>query len=182
MRTGVLLMPAFVVLACGSVMAQSESQSERAAQEIAQVMKERKLDCLATAEPGAPDRFVAMMYFPTQLLIVSARYTAPSLLRERVLARDYRAVYEQLQGGAERDGKLFVQDLGADGLHVRPAPAGPMDVVYQSVNVRTAFNGDWKAQGLTEQQYHERFRAVDEHYARLLQALLAQAKGDTPPR
>jgi hypothetical protein len=98
------------------------------------------------------------------------------LLRERLLAHDYRHVYQHLQGAGENEGKLFVLDLGVDGLHLRPAPSRPLDVIYQSANVRTAFDGDWSKQGLTEQQYRERFRVADEQYAQLLKALATQGR------
>jgi hypothetical protein len=122
------------------------------------------------------------MYFPNQLLVVSARYGSPPLLREHLLSRRYLDVYQQLQGAGDSQGKLFVQDLGVDGIHLRPTADRPLDVIYQSVNVRTAFDGDWKKQGLTEAQYHDRFSAVDGQYAQLLKALAAQAKADMPPQ
>jgi hypothetical protein len=173
-----LVAPAILALAGAPAMAQDSSQSEAAAREIAQLMKQHKLECLAAVEPDAADRFVAALYFPNQLLVVSARYASPALLRERVLTRDYRGVYEQLQGAGDAQGKLFVHDLGVDGLHLRPTPERPLDMVYQSVNMRTAFDGDWSKQGLSEQQYRERFRVIDQQYARLLQALVAQGKTD----
>lgn len=185
MRIGTFVMfvaPALALLAGGTAAAQDGSQSEAAAREIAQLLQQRKLDSVAAVDPGAPDRFVAAMYFPNQLLVVSARYAAPTLLRERLLARDYRGVYEQLQGAGEVQGKLFVQDLGVDGLHLRPTADRPLDLIYQSVNMRTAFNGDWRGQGLTEQQYRDRFRTADGEYAALLRALVSQAKAEPAPR
>ena len=41
---------------------------------------------------------------------------------------------------------------------------------------RTMFDGDWKKQKLSEQDYLKAFSAADERYAEILAALLAQAK------
>ena len=41
---------------------------------------------------------------------------------------------------------------------------------------RTAFDGDWKKQQLSEQEYMKTFSAADERYAQMLTALLAQLK------
>ncbi len=38
------------------------------------------------------------------------------------------------------------------------------------------FDGDWKAQKLSEQDYMKAFSAADERYAQILTALLAQLK------
>jgi hypothetical protein len=41
---------------------------------------------------------------------------------------------------------------------------------------RTMFDGEWKAQKLSEQEYMKAFSSADERYAQILGALLAQLK------
>lgn len=164
---------------CGQARPAQQSRSEPLAKDVGLAMQQRKLDSIAGAELDQPGRFVAALYFPRQLLVVSAGYAVPSLLRERLLKGDYREIYLQLQGAGQHKDKFFVQDLGADGLHPAPATDRPFDIIYESVTTRTVFDGNWTKQGLSEEQYRERFAAADHRYARLLEALLAQAKTDT---
>jgi hypothetical protein len=39
-----------------------------------------------------------------------------------------------------------------------------------------AFDGDWKKQKLSEEEYRKRFAAADQQYSQLLTALLAELK------
>jgi len=56
---------------------------------------------IAAEDPTDPTRFVAAMLLPDlQLLVVSATYRVPVLLRERVLTRKYREAYLDLQAGS----------------------------------------------------------------------------------
>jgi hypothetical protein len=41
---------------------------------------------------------------------------------------------------------------------------------------RTMFNGDWKMQKMSEQDYMKAYSAADDRYSQILTALLAQAK------
>jgi hypothetical protein len=158
---------------------QDVSQSEHLAKRLGALMQSQKLDALLASETGAGDRFVAALFFPGQMLVVSARYAQPVLLRERLLNREYRDIYLQLQGAGEAKDKLFVQDLGVDGLHLLRAPQRPVDVIYQAATVRTLLDGEWAKQGISEQEYRQRFQAVDGRYAVLLRALLKEAKAPT---
>ena len=171
---------AFVALTTfPAAMIQDVSQSENPAKRLGALMQGQKLDALAAGETGAADRFVAALFCPGQLLVVSARYAQPALLRERLFKRQYRDVYLQLQGAGDAKDKLFVPDLGVDGLHLHPSPQRPIDVVYQSVTVRTLLDGDWAKQGIREEEYRQRFQTVDGRYALLLRALLDEAKTTT---
>ena len=105
-----------------------------------------------------------------QLLVVSAAHPSPQFVQERIANRQYRDVYMDLQGPATQNGRLFVMDLAADGLHDRPRGEG-FDITYQSGANQVSFDGDWKDKKMNRAQYDERFKADDERYAQMLAAL-----------
>ena len=179
MRLTICVVVACALFGSGDEVFARQSASEALAKEVRDVMQRLKLDSLAARELDSQERFVAALYVPPQLLVVSARYAAPALLNERLLNGDYRNIYLQLQGAGEQKDKLFVQDLGADGLHAVPDKDRPFDIIYESMTTRTAFDGQWQAQHSTESRYREKFAATDRRYARLLEALLARAKAAT---
>jgi len=154
-----------------------ESTSTPLAKELVALLDQRKLQNVAAKLPGGTDRFAAVMYIPnSELLAVSARYTVPVLVQEQIYSRKYREAYLALNQAGSREGKLFVEDLGADGLQARPDQNGRFDIVYQEIARRTLLNGDWKGQGLSEKDYRARFLAADESYATALTALLEELK------
>ena len=69
-------------------------------------------------------------------------------------------------------GRFFGQDLGEPGLRPTRPEDGPFDIVYESGGKGRAFNGDWKAQGLSKDDYRRAFAATDETYAHALDTLL----------
>ena len=119
---------------------------------------------------------MAALYFPNmQLLVVSAKYTAPQLLIAKVGKKDYRDVYIDLNSASVPESKIFVEDLGADGLKAKREENQPFDT-FEQAGKRTVFDSDWKKQKLTEQDYMKAFAGADDQYARILMALLAQLK------
>ena len=107
--------------------------------------------------------------------MVSAKYSAPSLLVERIGQKEYR---ERLHRSEQRLG------AGLEGLRRgsrRRRSEGqarrqqPFDT-YEAGGKRTAFDGDWKKQKLSEQDYMKAFAAADERYSQMLTALLAQMR------
>ena len=176
-RSCVLTGGALCVAALSLGAAAQESKSGAVAKELVQRLDAAKLDGIAAADPSAPGSFVAALYIPgSQLLVVSAQYSAPPLLAERITAKDYRSVYVDLQSASIRGTKVFVQDQGADGLTPRPDGDQPADS-WDEKDKTLAFDGDWKKAKLTEADYVKSFGDADERYARMLQALVAQAKG-----
>ena len=145
------------------------------AKQLTAALDAGKLDCIAAKDPSAPDIFVAALYFPGSLLVVSGRYSVPQLLSERLLKKEYRDVYMDLNGAATADTKVFIQDPGADGLRAKREENQPFDIVEIS-GKQTMFNSDWKAQKISEQDYMKAFGDADERYAKILAALLAQVK------
>lgn len=160
------------LIAGGTITAQ-EVHSVTPAQQLMKLLSERKMAHIAAADPGEAGRYVAAALIGgNQLLVVSARYAQPALLNERLYRGDHEGAYVELNAASVRDGKLFVQDLGEPGLRPIRAEDGPFDIVYESGGKGTAFNGDWKAQGLSKDDYRKAFAAADEKYAHALHALL----------
>ena len=62
-----------------------ESKSAALARQLGAALDAAKLDSIAAADPTAPDVFNAALYFAgAQLLVVSAKYSAPLYLLERL--------------------------------------------------------------------------------------------------
>jgi hypothetical protein len=165
---------AAAALLAGSASAQ-DAKSGAAAKELAQLMEKGQVDSVAAALPQSEDAFVAAMFIPGELMIVSARYSAPSLLREKIMKKEYRDVYVDLNSAAMPKSRVFIEDLNLDGLVYRPDDNAGFDT-YENADVRMAFDGDWKKQKLSEDEYRKRFAEADSQYEKLLAALLAQLK------
>jgi hypothetical protein len=165
---------ALVALALAAPAAAQDSKSAPLAKQLSAALDAGKLDSVAARDPNAPDVFHAALYFPgMQLLVVSGRYSAPQLLTTRLANREYRDVYLDLNGAATE--KTFIEDPGSDGLKAKRDNNQPFDQA-EVAGKRTMFDGEWKAQKLSEQDYMKAFAAADERYAQILAALLAQLK------
>jgi len=70
--------------------------------------------------------------------------------------------------------KVFVEDLGANGLLAKPGD-NPMDL-YEESGKRFRFDGEWGRQKMSEQEYMKGFAKADERYSEMLTALIAQLK------
>src|SRR5687768_3000937 len=94
----------------------AQASSPDLAAELVRLMNERKVTALAARDSAEDGRFVAAMLAGPQLLVIRARYSAPALLRERLLKGEYQQIYGDLHGAGDRQGRVFVIDSGADGL------------------------------------------------------------------
>jgi hypothetical protein len=170
------VLTALIALSLTTVASAQESKSASLAKQLATALDAGKLDSIAAKDPSAPDVFVAALYFPgMQLLVVSAKYAAPQLLVDRLDKKEFRDIYIDLNSASVPDSKVFIEDTAADGLKAKREENQP----YDSIEVggkRTAFDGDWKKQKLTEEDYMKAFSAADERYAQALSSLLAQLK------
>ena len=165
---------AFVALSFARPASAQDSKSAPLAKQLATALDAAKLDTIAAKDPDAPDVFVAALYFPgAQLLAVSGRYSVPQLLNDRLSKKEYRDVYLDLNGAATA--KTFIEDPGADGLKAKRESNQPFDQA-EMAGKRTKFDGDWKQQKMSEQDYMKAFSAADDRYAQMLTALLAQLK------
>ena len=167
---------ALAALSLPSTASAQESKSAPLAKQLAAALDAGKLDSIAAQDPTESDRFVAALYFPgMQLLVISAKYTVPQLLAERLGRKEYRDVYMDLNGASVADSKIFIEDPGADGLKAKREDNQAFDQVDIG-GKRTMFDGDWKKQKVSEQDYLKAFSTADDRYAQLLAALLAQIK------
>ena len=173
------IVPVALALCFASVPSASaeDSKSAAAAKELVQALEAAKLEAIATPDPATPGVFVAALYSPgTQLLVVSAKYSAPPLLVDRITAKDYQAVYVDLQSASVRGSKVFVMDQAADGLLPKLSGDSSAADSFDEGDKSVSFDGDWKKAKVTEADYNKSFADADERYAKLLSMLLAQAK------
>jgi hypothetical protein len=171
-----LLAAAIAVLSLSTAASAQESKSAPLARQLAAALDAAKLDAIAAKDPSAPDIFFAALYFPgVQLLVVSGKYSVPQLLVERLVKKEYRDTYLDLNGASVPTTKLFLEDPGADGVKAKREENQPFDS-YEADGKRLMFDGDWKKQKMSEQDYMKVFSAADERYTRILTALIAQLK------
>lgn len=154
----------------------AQASSPELAAELVRLMNERKLTALAAPDPAENGRFVGAMLAGSQLLVIRARYSAPSVLRERILKNEHQEVYGDLHGAGDRQGRVFVIDGGADGLKLARESS---DVCWRNGDTSTIFNMDWKGQKLQEAEYRRRFQEDDKAYAEMLGTLISATKAKT---
>src|SRR6267154_25838 len=119
-----------------------ESKSAALAKELSAPLDAAKLDSIAAKDPAKPDVFYGALYFPgTQLLVVSAQYSAPLAMNERIAKKDYREAYLDLSSASVPGSKIFIEDLGANGLVARPRDNEAFDA-FESGGKRISFDGD----------------------------------------
>jgi hypothetical protein len=158
-----------------SVAAQAPaSSSATATAELVKLLEERKLDA-AAGRLGA-DEFVGAMYFPgSQLLVLSAKTSVPNRMVYHLLQKAYKDLYVELNGAVDRESRVFVSDLGADGLKFRHARGEVPDSVEAGSETMT-LNGEWRKAKISEAEYAKRYQEHDEHYKRMVEALLVELK------
>ena len=110
----------FALTVSATALAQ-ESKSVVLAKALSAVLDAAKLDSIAANDPAKPDVFFGALYFPgTQLLVVSAQYAAPAHMSETIGKKEYREAYLDLNSASLPASKMFIEDLGANGLVARP--------------------------------------------------------------
>ena len=173
--SGACLAVVFVLAPLGSALAQ-DSESTRVAKQLAAALDAAKSDSIAAKDPTRAGTYIAALYFSgSQLLVISAQYSAPTLLDQKLLKKEYRDIYLDLYGAPMPGTKVFIEDFGADGFKAKPDTDGAPDG-YEANGKRTAFDGNWNAQKLSESEYQQTFTAAGSLYTRMLTALLDQAK------
>src|SRR5881409_3537656 len=121
-RHAFIALTAVAIALPSAARAPQDSKSAELAKQLGQLLDERKLDSIAAADTQNAGTFVAALYFPgTQLLVVSAKYSAPQLLNDKLAKKEYRDVYIDLSSASIAGTKLFVMDTFADGLVPKPA-------------------------------------------------------------
>lgn len=179
-RVGLIVSLLPVLMAAGrpSLTGQEDqSGSADAVKQLSDAMAQKKLTAIAARHPSEPDRYVAAMLFPgVQLLVISARSSAPAYVDAKIAAGAYSDVYAALQQGID-ESKLFIQDMGADGL--RGTRGGTADIVYRKGREQTVLNGDHRAAKMSEDDYRKLAADTERQYAELLRLLseAASSKG-----
>ena len=153
-----------------------DGKSAPGARELAQVLAGKKLDAIAAKDPGAPDAFVAALTFPGQLMVISARYSAPALLNERLARREYRDVYIELNAASLVESRIFVTDIGADGLRPKGVKRDDPIDLRDTAGKPFRFDGSWREDKMSEADYMKMYSDADGHYAQMVALLLAEAK------
>ena len=148
--------------------------SSAAVGELVKAMNARQLTAIAARDPAEPDRYVAAMLFPgVQLLVITARTQAPDYLEAQLAAKAYGNAYGALQQGIA-DSKLFVQDMGGDGL--RGADGGTADVVYSRGKDTRILDGDHKAARMSASNYRKLVSDLDRKYTDMLRVLIGSLR------
>ncbi len=153
-------------------------KSADATRSLLQRMESSQADAIAVRDPDRPERFIAALRLPGQLLVVSATHPSVDLVAQRLEHGDYRGVYLDLQGTPSRDSKFFVHDMDADGLSLS-SRGEAYDLVYDADDT-LACNGRWKDAKLDKSTYEDRVAKADARYARMLE-LLASAYDPAEP-
>jgi hypothetical protein len=149
--------------------------SADAAGTLVSLMRAQGLDAVAVQDPDDAERFIAAMLVPdVQLLVVAAKSTAPEYLRSQLEQRRYRDAYGALFSGAVPATKVFIQDMGCDGL---TDGGNNIDILYERGTSQTVFNGDWKEQKLSKTAYAGKMRDAESKYSRMLTLLTQQLRG-----
>ncbi len=151
-----------------------ESKSAALATELSKLLDAQKLGSVA-AKRG-DDQYVGALYFPgSQLLVVGAKYSTPERLEYLLGKKAYNEVYADLSSASEQQAKIFVMDLGANGLRFKREDNQPFDTA--DVNGRSVtFDGDWDRARISEAEYKKTFESTDDQYSQMLQALIAALK------
>jgi hypothetical protein len=159
-----------------SVADAQQSKSAALASEVAKLLDARKLDSIA-AQVAAPNDWVGALYFPgSQLLVVAAKYAAPARLEDLLSRKNYRDIYIDLNGAAVPNSRVFISDLGANGLQFDRNRNQPFDTVETADGKTYAFDGDWGRAKISRDEYTKAYQATDEQYVAMLQALLTELK------
>src|SRR5262245_49432164 len=167
---------ALVLLSLAPSVSAQDSKSTPLAKQLVAALDAAKMDSIAAKDPSQQDTYVAALYFAgSPLLVVSAKYSAPVLLDARLTKKEFRDTYIDLSSASIPDTKVFIQDAGGDGIKPKKEEGQAFDS-YEGGGKPLMFDGDFKRQKLSEQEYMKAFTAADDRYSVILTALLAELK------
>jgi hypothetical protein len=156
--------------------AAQEPKSAAPAKELAQLLAEKKLESIAARMPDSREEFVGALAFPGQLMVVWAKTTAPAVVNEKLIRKDYREIYIDLNSASIVESRHFVTDLGPDGLKPKPdqksGPADSHDLAMKTMR----FDGNWREDKMSEADYMKAYAEADAAYTRAIQALIEEIK------
>ena len=180
MKTGLAFVVLSAMIFAPPAARAQDAKSVELARQLTGLLDQKKLDAIATPDAQNPGTYIAALYFPgTQLLVVSAKYSAPQLLTELLARKEYRAVYAELSSASVPGSKVLVNDVYANGLMIKPSGSNPPDSIEGGTAPAT-FDGAWRKAKIAEADYNKSFTDADAAYTRVLQALIAQLKTSGP--
>jgi hypothetical protein len=172
--------PLFIAAALCAVFATGayaqEPKSAAPAKELAQLLASKKIDSIAARMPDSREEFVGALSLPGQLMVVWAKTTAPAVVNEKLINKAYREIYIDLNSASIVDSRHVVSDLGTDGLKAKPdQKTGPSD--SHDLGVKSLrFDGNWKEDKMSEQDYMKAYSEADAAYAKAIEALIEELK------
>lgn len=171
-----LLLPLAICAVSATGAAAQEPKSAGPAKELAQLLTSKKLDSIAARMPDSPEEFVGALTFPGQMMVVWAKTTAPAVVNEKLIKKEYREVYIDLNSASVVASRNFVTDLGPDGLRFKPeqrqGPSDSHDLGAKSMR----FDGNWREDKMSEADYTKAHAEADAAYAKAILALIEELK------
>ena len=153
-----------------------DSKSASLAAELGKLMDDAKLDHVAAKLSTGTDQYVGAMYFPgAQLLVVSAKYPSAPRMTFLLGEKNYKEMYLDLSSATDPKTRVFIMDLGANGLRFKRENNQPYDTVDID-GKSVSFDGEWGRAKISEEDYRKTFSMTDEQYSQMLQSLIAQLK------
>jgi hypothetical protein len=135
-----------------------------------------KMQYIAARDPNEEGRWVAAMHLAgVQISVISAKYAAPELLREKLLTSKYQDIYVDLSSASDRASRVIIDDLQGNGL-ARSKPKNPPFDAYEAAGKKVTFDFDWRKQKITQEEFFKTLEAADDQYARILGLLMDEAK------
>jgi hypothetical protein len=96
-------------------------------------------------------------------------------MQQLLAAKNYRDIYIDLNSASVPQTKVFVSDLGANGLRFDRQGSQPWDTV--DVAGKTySFDGDWGKAKISRDEYTKAYQSTDDQYTKMLEALVAELK------
>ncbi len=162
-----------------AVAQQPASKSAALASELVKLLDQMKLDAVASNR-GPADEYVGALYLPgSQLLVVNAKSSVPDRMKYLLIEKSYKDLYSELNGTVHQESKVFVSDMGANGLQFKPARNQPADTV-DAKSKTTAFDGEWRKAKMSEAEYTKAYQEHDDAYSQMLRALIDTLKTPRP--
>jgi len=153
-----------------------QPKSSAAAKELAQLLASNKLDSIAARMPDDREQFVGALAFPGTLMVVWAKTSAPAVVNEKLIRKEYREVYLDLNSASIVASKHFVTDIGADGIKFKPDAKGGAADTHDLGAKGIRFDGNWKEDKMSEADYLKAYVEADEGYTKAIEVLVAEIK------
>jgi len=134
----------------GTVSAQQPtSKSAVLVSELVKLLDQQKLDAVA-ANRGPADEYVGALYIPgSQLLVVNAKSSVPDRMKYLLIQKWYKDLYVEFNSAVDQQSKMFISDLGANGLQFKKEKNQPSDSV-DATGKTISYDGEWRKAKMSE--------------------------------